>query len=224
MRGLLYFGLFFRHHLGSRIIVEINSCTAKGCVAFELFDVGFGPSSDLSEVWEWGTVVVVGIPELSWGNWGASCPWSHDGFPHVLWGIYSWGFTMRFDSSNQFSHIVTVSSIVFSPATSWARIGFNIKPNHSIEIAGDRRHQGVYLGRSWLSTAREHVDISDETSSPGVIEVIDHVDINCPVWIVSSNDGELFSIVFQASVSGGRKELTDVDSLNAQQGQDQERE
>ena len=83
---------------GSRIEVFIDSGAAEGGIALELFDVGFGPSSEGNEIAEGRGVVVVGVPELL-GSYSWACFLAaHDGLPLVPRGVDGRYFSVGFDS------------------------------------------------------------------------------------------------------------------------------
>ena len=155
----------------------------------------------------------MGIPKLLGGHTWASSPASKYALPHVSSCIYSWLLSLSFYSVDDIRHELAIAgSIVTRPRAAWWRIGLNVNPDHPIQITRDVGHHFIHLGSSTFSPAREHVDISDQTSSPSIIEALNSMGINAPEWAISSDNGKGISITFHALIGRCAKRLRNINT------------
>lgn len=215
--GLYRYGWFFAiiSKIGifkSRIEILVYSCSAKCGVSSKLLDVGLTPSSERAEIWErWG-IIVVGVPKLLRCYCGTSVSTSHDSLPHVGSCVNSRHFTVGLNSVNQLTHECTVAVGIGRPSTSWAGVSFHINPHHPVKSSANTSHHLINLSWCTFSPAWEHIDISDETCSFGVIQSSHCVVIDPSIWAIPSYNNKAVSIAFHALIGGSWEQLRYIHS------------
>lgn len=71
---------------------------------------------------------------------------SHNSLPHIIRSIYPRILPVRFNPGQQFPHILAIAGIIGAPAAPRGWVGFDVQPDHSVEVGGDGRHDLVDLG------------------------------------------------------------------------------
>lgn len=170
------------------------------------------PSSKSLEISERRSIVIMSVPQFIRAKCCAGSRASHYRLPHVGRSVNTCCFTMIFDSVDDFSQEIAVSSMISTPTAASTWVGLNINPDFSVKISRNTSNHLVNLSSSWFPSARKHVNIRCKACSSCIIEVFYDVGVHCSIWAVTSDHYKAVAGIFDASVNGGSVELTHINS------------